>query len=120
VARRGRYDPLRTLDEPAWCVVTDAIGRVLTWLRFDPGTNLRQQFALLTERAMVAGWTVEDADPRLGGFFCHREGDRLYVSIRPTAPQNPLSDWPLPAPAACIEECFNIQTRRSAHPGAPP
>lgn len=108
MARRGRYDPLRTLDEPAWCVVTDAIGRVLTWLRFDPGTDLRRQFALVTEQAMAAGWTVEDPDPKLGWFFCHRQGYRLYVSIRPTAPQNPLSDWPLPAPASCIEECFRI------------
>jgi hypothetical protein len=63
----------------------------MTWFRFDAGTDLRKQFALVTEKALAAGWTVENHDPGMGCFFCHREGSRLHVVMRPTAPQNPLA-----------------------------
>jgi len=108
VGRRGRFDALQTLKVPAWCVVLDATGRVLKSLQFDAGADLRLQFVQLAEKAMAARWVVEEHDPAMGFFFCHREGQRIHVRIQPTAPRNPLSSWPLPAPASSVEECFRI------------
>jgi len=65
----------------------------------DPWTVL----AAAMQRLSAAGWTIEN-DGRRGRFFCHREGVRRVVHLRPTDPAVPSygPSW-YPACPGCEE-----------------
>jgi len=83
VRRRATAGPLADRTHPHWLVVSDMQGQILdcepVTAAADPWTVL----AAAMQRLSAAGWTIEN-DGRRGHFFCHREGVRRFVHLRPT------------------------------------
>jgi hypothetical protein len=76
------------------------------WRGIAAGTDLLATMREIVAAALERGWSVEDPQAKYGAFFCQREKERLLVTLQPTPPQNPLSQWELPAEAATVADCF--------------
>lgn len=105
--RRNDFDCLKTTNEPRWLVVSDMTSRVLAWLEFGPGEDLRRRFAEVVAATYASGWEVEEFDSHSGHFFCRRGTERRYVAIQPTLPTDRAGIWTLPAAAADIVRCVS-------------
>jgi len=106
--RSNARDALAILNRGSWCVVTDQTRRVLSWIAIGACPDWTIQFNKIIDAAKVAGWVLEEEAPSYSDFFCRRGGKRVEVSLRPTAPSNPLSSWDLPAPSTTIAECLKV------------
>jgi hypothetical protein len=67
--RRGSYDPLQSVDQPTWLVITDMTGGVLSCLQFARRTGLRARFSEAITAAASTGWVVENHPPGSGSVF---------------------------------------------------
>ena len=85
IRRRDDHKPLSDRQLPHWLTVSDMQGRVLESTSLQPGTDLLAVLARAVERLAAEGWSIEDHG-RYGSFFCHRDGVRRLVHIRPTDP----------------------------------
>jgi hypothetical protein len=85
IRRRDDRKPLSDRREPHWLTVSDMQGAILDCTALEPGTDLYAVLARTMDRLANEGWIIED-DGRFGSFFCHRDGVRRFVHIRPTDP----------------------------------
>jgi len=85
IRRRQPHQPLADRSHPHWLTVNDMLGNVLESDPIEVGADLYQVLARAMARLTAAGWTIED-DGRYGSFFCHRNGVRRFVLLRPTDP----------------------------------
>jgi hypothetical protein len=85
IRRRDDRKPLSNRRDPHWLAVSDMQGRVLDSSPLAPGTDLYAALARAMDRVAAEGWSIED-DSRYGSFFCHRDGVRRFVHVRPTDP----------------------------------
>lgn len=107
--RRGdNLQGLTVLNRGAWCVVTDMTSRVLSWIEIGSSADWRVRFAEVIQAARTAGWELEQETPTFSSFFCRRDGVRVHVLMQARPPQNPLSEWQVPQPAATILECLQV------------
>jgi hypothetical protein len=111
--RSNNLQGLTILNRGSWCVVSDMTNRVLAWIEVGSSADWRVHFTEVIQAARSAGWELENEAPAFSSFFCRRNGVRVQVSLQARAPQNPLSEWPMPPPAATIIEC--LQVTRSDH-----
>jgi hypothetical protein len=108
---RRRHEAIKALDilnRGAWCVVSDRTSRVLSWVEIGTMPDWRIRFAEMVQAAAAAGWVLEQEHPSYSGFFCHRDGKRIFVHLQPSPPTNSLDEWPLPLPASSIQDCFRL------------
>jgi hypothetical protein len=104
--RRGRFYPLKGRQREMWLVTSDRTSRVLGHLHFPAGTDLEAVFREITQQFAAAGWNIEQHLPWTGSFYCSRADQRILVSLQPTPPHNPLTEWPLPPAADSVSECM--------------
>ena len=102
--RRGSPpDPLADRTHPHWLVVSGMHGQILDSEPLAPGADLGAVLAAAMDRLSAAGWTIEH-DGRRGHFFCHRDGVRHFVHLRPTDPAvSPYGPSWYPACPGCEE-----------------
>jgi hypothetical protein len=81
--KRARYDFLAPSDKPRWLVVQDRSSQVIAATCLRPGTNLRAVLDDAVAQRKADGWNVEghDGQWRWSGFFCHRDGQRISVTL---------------------------------------
>jgi hypothetical protein len=99
---------LDILNRGAWCVIVDRTSRVLSWIEIGAMPDWRIRFAEMIQAAVAAGWALEQERPDYSNFYCQRSGTRISATLQPSPPGNPLDDWPLPAPAPSIQDCFKL------------
>ena len=89
--KRGRYDFLAPTDKPRWLVVQDRWSQVIVATYLSPGANLRAVLDDAVAQRRADGWIVEGHDGRWlwPGFFCHRDGKRISVSLVAVDPAKP-------------------------------
>lgn len=72
-------------------VVADRSSRTLEYSRIEPGTDLRAVLDNAVAQRKAAGWIVEhDGKWLWSGFFCHRDGERVSVSLAAVEPYQHL------------------------------
>jgi hypothetical protein len=81
--KRGRHNFFARTDEPRWLVVQDRCSRPISSTCLPPGSDLRAALDDAVAQRKADGWTIEDHDGRWlwGGFFCHRDGERVSVLL---------------------------------------
>ncbi len=92
MARRTYYDPLQTICDDCWLVVRDMVGTTLEHRKLPGGTDLRADINRVQEQWIGNGWMVQPMGRHCAGFFCTKDGQRLYVGIQrldPTTPAPP-------------------------------
>ena len=80
--RRSRPEALKSVGHPMRLAVHDMLGNLLEERELAPWTNLRAVLNEEMEFRSEQGWTTEEPpSDSFGGFFCHRDGARVLVSV---------------------------------------
>jgi len=91
MAKRILYDWLREeLHKEHWVTAANRYGDVLESTHIPAGVDLKRVLIEALARWSNDGWTVESFSSERSTFYCHKDGERLCIDIRPTDPSKPL------------------------------
>lgn len=79
--RRPKVDPLAQTNEHTWFVVEDMCGQKISARRLEPMENLRAIVYLAAANKAAMGWEVTEMSPFCSGFFCQRDGNRVWLGV---------------------------------------
>jgi len=91
MAKRILYDWLREeSDKEHWVTAENGYGNVLESTHIPAGVDLKRVLIEALAHWSNDGWTIESFSSQSSNFYCHKNGERLFIHIRPTDPSKPL------------------------------